>query len=333
MAAERDPIQPWFEALEAMGEYSGIRFGRVDETTGEVEWIDMSHKYYDGLGGFAKILRDRQCGIGSLPRIPHLVKESWWPFVKNTAVMLLPRKRLGIDTGENSSGDSLDYGSAPKAFAWHVFSEDETSLLRKASRVLQISVNSLLLRHLDRTIRSDIEDPSALVNWMVPVNLRGKVSTGDDTANHSSYLSVRLSASESPLEVHKQIYRKLRNGEHWANWKAYKLGRYCSEKLKIRIIKSDRGTARWNIGSFSNLGIWDSHKEIGKEGCKGPWLFAPPVLETVRIGAGCITFQNRLSLMIQAHPALTTDASVTKRWMREWLEQIRIDMISPRMEV
>ncbi|MCP5536061.1 MAG: hypothetical protein H7A51_07465 [Akkermansiaceae bacterium] len=329
MLFEQDPIRPWFEALESMGEYIGIRFGKVDEDAGAVEWLDLPHTQYDGIGGFAKILRERGAEIESLPRIPHSVSESWWPFVKSIPAILGPRKRLTILTG-SAAKDEKHFDMPPEALAWHVFSEEETALIRKAGRVLQISINSLLMRHLDRAIRQSLEDPSALATWMIPVNLRGKITREEDTSNHSSFVAVNLSASETPLDVHQQIYRRLKGGEHWANWKAYKLGKFLSPGVKEQTIKNDRGTSRWNIGGFSNLGIWDRHKEFTSQGCQGPWVFAPPVIEGIRIGAGCVTYQNRLSLMIQAHPALTTDAAITEAWMKEWVAQIQIDMATPR---
>lgn len=325
MSLLEDPIRPWFEALEGMGEYPGIRFGKIDEASNSVEWVDMTHAQFDGIGGFAKILRDRGAYVKSLPRIPHSSQESWWPFIRSIPLMLAPRRRLHINVNGGSENEE-DYNKPPQALAWHVFSEEETSMIRKAGRLLQISINSLLLRHLDRSIRYNLEDPSAVVTWMVPVNLRGKIKSEDDISNHSSYISVDLKSSETPHGVHQQIYKRLDKGGHWANWKAYKLGRFMSTEFKQKIIKNDRATSKWNIGSFSNLGIWDKHKEITNQDSKGPWVFAPPVLEGVRIGAGCVTFQNRLSLMIQAHPALTTDPDVATNWMKEWVAQIQIDM-------
>lgn len=331
MSVDQDPIRPWFETLESIGEYIGIRFGRVNEGSNTVDWLDMPHTEYDGIGGFAKILRDRGARVDGLPRTPHSISESWWPFIKGIPAMLAPRKRLSMVTGL-AENEQKTYNVQPPAIAWHVFSEEETTLIRKAGRILQISINSLLLRHLDRSIRQSLEDPSAVATWMIPVNLRGKIVRDVDTSNHSSYVAVNLAASETSLDVHKQIYKRLKRGEHWANWKAYKLGKYLSPSIKEQTIKNDRGTSRWNIGGFSNLGIWDRHKKISSEDCQGPWIFAPPVIEGIRIGAGCVTYQNRLSLMIQAHPALTTDASITKAWMREWIAQIQIDMATPRSD-
>jgi hypothetical protein len=86
--------------------------------------------------------------------------------------------------------------------------------------------------------------------------------------------------------------------------------------------------SQWNLGSFSNLGNWDSEKEITQAGCQGKWLFCPPVLRCQLIGAGCVTFQNQLSLMIQAHSELTTDSNLCKGWMQNWVKEIELDLAS-----
>jgi hypothetical protein len=60
----------------------------------------------------------------------------------------------------------------------------------------------------------------------------------------------------------------------------------------------------------------------------GSWLFAPPTLRFQQVGAGCITFQNRLSLLIQAHPELATNPAVPKAWMQNWVKEIEFDVAS-----
>jgi hypothetical protein len=36
-----------------------------------------------------------------------------------------------------------------------------------------------------------------------------------------------------------------------------------------------------------------------------------------------MTFQNRLSLLMQAHPELTTSPAVPKAWVQNWVEEIK----------
>ncbi len=319
-----DPIRPWFEVLESDGEFVGIRFGRVAAGSGVVEWKFLPHTEYDGIGGFAHLLREGGAEIGELPQITHPAALSWWAFLRHLPLQFGPRRRLRWRALRQGEGEVAGNGP-PVAVAWHVFSEEETARIRRACRLSQVSVNSFLLKYLDRAVRPYLADPSAAIPWMVPVNLRGKVRQARDTDNHSSYVGIRVLASEGVRDVHRRIYRRLAAGQHCANWKAYAVGRLASPALKKRLIDSDRAVSQWNIGGFSNLGHWDPDKTITAEGCLGSWLFAPPVLRSQLVGAGCVTFQGRLSLTLQVHPDLTTSPQVPQEWMRAWLREVELN--------
>ena len=163
---------------------------------------------------------------------------------------------------------------------------------------------------------------------MIPVNLRGKVKRDTEFENHSSYVSVRVGAYETVYDVHRNIYTALASGEHWANWFPYKSSIILPAAARRFAIKIERAIAQWNLGGFSNLGDWDPEKKIRQQDCEGAWLFAPPVLRCQMIGAGCVTFQNHLSLVIQVHPELTTSSAVPKDWLTGWIKEIEMDIMS-----
>ncbi len=94
------------------------------------------------------------------------------------------------------------------------------------------------------------------------------------------------------------------------------------------LIQANWSRPRGTSGGFQTLGDWDPEKEITQSECLGSWLFAPPVLRFQQIGAGCVTFQNQLSLLIQAHPELATNPAVPKAWMQNWLKEIEFDVSS-----
>lgn len=315
---KRDPIKPWFEALEAMGEFIGIRFGRIPPGSQEVEWKYFPHSEYDGIGAFGHLLREAGERLEELPQITHTAPYSWKPFFKALPKTFGPRKRL--EWSKLSTGEPLENTNQPApAVAWHVFSEDETATLLSVSRQADVTLNTFLLKHLDTAVRPDLADPGAATPWMVPVNLRGKVHRDRDTENHTSYVAFVLNENDALTTVHDRIYQTLKRGEHWGAWKGYSATRPLPRGLKLFAIKTDRATSQWNLGGFSNLGVWDRAGEIHHPDLNGSWLFCPPVLRFQMVGAGCITFQNRLSLLIQAHPDLTTSPEVPATWLKRWL--------------
>jgi desulfoferrodoxin (superoxide reductase-like protein) len=204
--------------------------------------------------------------------------------------------------------------------AWHLFSESETKELLNKCRVAQITVNSFLLKHLDRAIRPEIRRPELGIPWMIPVNLRGDFQHPDDTANHVSCVEVTVSPDDSAKAIQKQILNRLRRGEHRANHLLLGLGKFLSHRAKVKFLRKDRSKRTGNIGAFSNLGVWDAEKKLKDD---ASWLFCPPVVKGQLLAAGCVTFQNRLGLTIQNHPKLPLSGNTVKTWMSRWVEGIR----------
>jgi hypothetical protein len=329
MAKKRDPIGPWFVAAEELGEYIGIRFGRIppggpDE---QPEWIFLRHTGTDGIGGFAKILRQRGASLDRLPQIKHPSQPSRLAFLQLLPKFLKPRQRVYLRrlAGEKTSSTKQN---PPTSVAWHAFDESATTQIRRVCRKSGVTINSFLLKHLTKAIRPSLQDESSVVPWMVPVNVRGKVTLGCDTDNHTSYVGVHVRSYETVDDVHRNIYDALGRGEHWANWQGYKLGLFINGGLRRFLIKKELAMSQWNLGGFSNLGDWDPEKKITQPECQGAWLFAPPVLRCQLLGAGCVTFQNRLSLTLQIHPELTVEPKVAQDWVQSWVKEIEMDVAS-----
>jgi hypothetical protein len=322
-----DPIKPWFVAAEDLGEYIGIRFGHVPPGATEAEWIYIRHTDADGIGGFAKLLRARGAVLPKLPQIKHPSNPSWLPLIKSLPKLLKPRHRLkwGPLSGKPMKSTK---DNPPPAAAWHIFEEQETGQIRRACRKRGVTVNSFLLKHLTKAVRPFLADEAAVVPWMVPVNLRGKAAGETDTSNYSSYIGVKVASYETVHDIHNKIYASLARGEHWANWYAYDASRGLGHAIKKNLMASGRCMPEWYLGGFSNLGDWDAEKMISAEACAGGWLFSPPVLRCQLVGAGCVTFQNRLSLTMQIHSELSTDPAVPQAWVNNWVREIGIDLSS-----
>ncbi len=322
-----DPIASWFEAAEDLGEFIGIRFGRIAPGASDPEWIFLRHTDFDGVGGFAEILRRRGAVLDRLPQINHPVSPSWSSVLRALPKYVSPRRRV---LWRSQPGATASYKSQdpPKAVGWHVFDEAATTQIRHVCRKSGFTVNSFLLKHLTKAIRPFLQDQSAVVPWMVPINIRGKVDRGRETDVHTSYVGVKIRSYETIHDIHRNIYAALHVGEHWANWQMYLLGRFIPASVQRWLVASELGTSQWNIGGFSNLGDWDPDKQITQPDCLGNWLFCPLAFRCLSLAAGCVTFQNQLSLMIQAHPTVTTDSAVPRSWVQNWVKEIEIDLAS-----
>ena len=323
-----DAVSQWFLDGEALGEYIGIRFGRVAPGRPEPEWIFLRHAEVDGIGGLAEILRRRGAQVDRLLQLKHPAPPSWLPLLGALPKYLTPRRRVEWTPLEQGPALGGSIAQPPPAVAWHVFDEATTTQIRRVCRKASVTVNSFLLKHLTKAIRPYLADQSSVVPWMVPVNLRGKVVRERDTANFSSYVGVQVRSYETVRDVHQNIYAALARREHWANWYAYRLGRLLGSPGRKFLITRQWATSQWYLGAFSNLGDWDFEKTIRQNDCLGGWLFAPPALSFQQVGAGCVTFQNRLSLTIHVHPHLTTNSAVPRAWVANWVREIEMDLVS-----
>ena len=322
---ERDLISPWFLSAEELGEYIGIRFGRIAPGAAEPEWIFLRHSETDGIGGFAEILRSRGAKLERLPQLKYPSAPSALAALKLLPKFMKPRHRVKWRRlpGETEKSTSKQ---PPRAVAWHVFDEATTIGVRRICRRSGVTVNSFLVKHLTKAIRPFLEDESSIVPWMIPVNMRGKVSFSRDAENHSSYVGIHVRSYETVYDVHRNIYAALGKDEHWANWQVYKLSRITSNGIRKFLIAKELAMSQWNLGGFSNLGDWDPENKITQPDCLGDWFFCPPVLRCQLLGAGCVTFQNRLTLVIQAHPELTVSSEMPQAWMQNWVREIEIDL-------
>src|SRR6185503_6400172 len=114
-----DPITPWFIAAEELGEYIGIRFGHVPNGETEAQWMFLRHTEYDGIGGFAELLRRRGADIPRLPQIKHPAAPSRIALIKSSLKALGPRRRLKWAPLER--GPILENTlQPPPAVAWHL---------------------------------------------------------------------------------------------------------------------------------------------------------------------------------------------------------------------
>ncbi len=289
----------------------GIRYGRVANGAGEVEWHFVSHIDCDGIGGLGRLLRERGIEIGKLPDTKHPCRG-----------VIAPLWKLWRDSGKvvkcAARADWLALGCGtriPEAVAWHLFTADETLEMVNRCRASGVTVNSFLLKQLDHAVLPGLAKPKSRIRWLVPVNLRGDVRYDDDTANHVSCVETCIAPDDSAEVIQADILHRLKRGEHRANHLLFMAGGFLSHEGKVDLLRKERAKRNGNIGSFSNLGVWDANDASGDG-----WVFCPPVVSGQLLGAGCVTFQGRLGIAIQGH---SSAPAVVEGWMTRWLDLIR----------
>ena len=306
----------WFRAAEAAGDDMGIRSGKKPLSSEEVEWSFISHIDCDGIGGFTRFLREHGAEVMALPQTNYSnrqILKPLWNFMRQNS----NEAKLALKNDWMSPTTEVD--TSREAVACHLFTEEETKALRNACRAQKVTVNSKLLKSLDSSIRSDVKKPSSSLSWLVPVNLRGDIKSKDPTANHASCIRVIVASEDSVNVIQNQISERLECGEHRAGFLILLLGIFLTHHRKVSILRKRDDKPAGNIGAFSNLGVWDSEKEINfSDAC----FFCPPVCRGYLLSAGCVTFQNRLSLTIQAPSGGVESFNRVSKWMQSWVDEM-----------
>ena len=148
-----DPISPWFVICEEEGEFIGIRFGRIAAGMNDPEWMFLRHMDFDGVGGFAELLRRGGADLQRLPQIKHPANPSWFSLIRALPKVLKPRHRIQWGPLDRGPTVACTNSQPPQAVAWHKFDEASTTQIRRVCRKNGVTVNSFLLKHLTKAIR------------------------------------------------------------------------------------------------------------------------------------------------------------------------------------
>ena len=143
----------WFLASEATGDFMGIRYGVVLQGSDTVEWHYVSHCDCDGIGGFARLLREHGAEVRELPKTKTPCRGVIGPLWR-----LWRDSRKDVELANRSDWRQSDSKNTSRsdAVAWHLFTEEQTQDIREKCRRNKVTVNSLLLKHLDQAVRPEI---------------------------------------------------------------------------------------------------------------------------------------------------------------------------------
>lgn len=311
--------------MEAIGDPSPIQFGQVRGAA--VEWTDLPHARFDGVGGIAHLLRARGLKVSPLPTATRLERPGFW-----SRVWGVLRHDPSGDKKPRVAWKSFDpgrrqQGPKPPPAAWRLLTKEQTDRLAARAEAEGASTNSVLLAALDGVVAPRLTANEAPSLWMVPVNMRGPVTRPRDTQNQSSYLPVSVPRGASPAVVHAEVKRLLADRVHWSVWFQVESGRWVGRKFYEKAIRSyyARPGHPW-LGAFTNLGAWPLEGDESPPGVDDVdgWLVAAPVFKTIPLASGVMTWKGRLGLTLRAHPALTEDQTQVEGWLTAWVDSLKV---------
>jgi hypothetical protein len=310
-----DAVGAWFPVLEKLGLDVRIAFGRLRYGTGDVEWTYLPHQDFDGIGGFAHLLRAEGLPAAPLPsgreeKAPSALRQLWLSLLHSwdARVRQVSWKRFDWSARGPAAG-----------LAWHALSVEETARLRERAERLEVSVNTLLLWTLDRAVRALwlAEEPRGGRRWLIPVNLRGAVRLSRDTANHASFIAALARGDATPAEIHASVRASARRLSHWGAWWWLGISRWIGEGGMLRLMEYYEKRRHSWMGSFSNIGEWNAGSGTGDVR-----FFCPPASRSHPVASGAVTWNGRVALSVQLHPGLSPGPEGARATMDAWSREL-----------
>ncbi len=323
-----DGLGAWLSSIEDSGEFIGIRFGRIKSTQNEPEWFFLPHSHFDGIGGFAHLLRNRGYPhLLQLPQIKFKKRPSSCDLIQHSlhyCISQFKRTATARLKKETPIHPQKSLSSLPaQSVAWKTYNRATTQSLLSKARANGVTLNSWLLTALDRGIRHSLDHPHGPVSWLIPVNMRGGIQLPMDTDNHASLVDIIISPFEPAAGIHRQIHHKLHDSKHWLFWHFIQKTAALGERTRQAILrKAQSHSKREWLGSFSNLGAWNLLPIDGGAQTNEDWLFCPPVAKNLPLGAGCVSFNGKLSLTLQIHPDYASNPKTAESLLNHWMNEL-----------
>lgn len=310
-----DWVAEGFAAMRDCGEDISIVYGQVNRAAlrAQPDWVELPHDQFDGIGGLAHLLRQRGCRVDQLPELRG-DRLTLSRSLRGLAA-ISPALKLRTQAWRNFDATRVaSFRPVGQRVAWKLLTELQTRSIVAAAKAAGVTVNTLLLFHLDRAVAAQLVPESASRLWMVPVNLRGGLAQRHpESFLKMSFVPVDLRSRPSVGQLQQQIASLKQRNCHWGSWTALHLGKLIGAAGLRRELRSrDRKNNGWT-GIFSNLGVWSVAGG-------GHWVFAPAVSRVHPIGAGCVTLNGCMALTVQLHEALGGGLEAAYDLLTAWTE-------------
>ena len=310
-----DRWAPWFSAMEALGEDTRIRWGKIGLDGVLLESGLVPHGAHDGIGLFVKLLREHEGFTGEMPKL----RQTPPPARRRLDVALRVLRAPDRASLPWKHFDLRPSSALPAAFAYTVLSQDETRALIAPRGRAKAMLSCRVLHALHSAVVPDLAGASDRNVWLVPVNMRGAVKTADELANQISFLPIGLRDGASALDIQQTMRDMLRADLHWGTWDAMGLrallGRHFVRAFTRHLYRGlvRRGGTGW-LGSFSFGGV------VAAQGVtpKFAWYGVPPTSLMWPISAGSFAWGGQMSLALQVHDSLGKNASWAAGAVEEW---------------
>ncbi|MCG8668413.1 MAG: hypothetical protein MI867_03300 [Pseudomonadales bacterium] len=311
---EIDYLGRWFEVRRTLGIEDAIAIGRVDLSSGTVEWKEYAHAEWDGMGALSHFLESVGYGPQELLNVSHPQPNSIW---KRIALAFNPfGTEKPVPTLWNNYDDSTNGESV---LAWKVLSSEQSKIIENNFKDQSVSESSYFLWSLNKTVKQLLKNDDIL-SWFLPVNLRGPFRKSNPRANHSSGIYFNVSGSASPNDVQQKIRVQLKQNRQWGLLYQTHIGALLGPALMRYILNKTIRESRY-VGSLSMLGEWPIENSVHKNANEAILICAPgsPMYP---IATGVIKWKDQYTLCLRINPALQQTQQQVEDMLERWVDHL-----------
>lgn len=304
----RDPVGMWYAARKQRGQDDRMWFALYRDGLPAPQWYTCSHRFSDGVGAFALLLKEKNLESQPLPRGRETAPPEWrevWR-ERNAA----PHGNVKVDW-KWLDGSLRACGSHDPVSI--LLDANQTQVIEAAAAAAGVSSAVWLMWTADRALRQTLARPGSITGWVFPVNLRGAIRSVDDYANHSSGFIVTLDEGADADDCRLQVRERFQRHEHWRQWLMLTLGRWVGQRVVNLLYRLAEPAPGRYVGSYSNLGEWNVP---GIDGlcCNAPGSAAYPV------AVGTMLCNGRRSLSCRLHPVIGGYTGPAIEFLKVWRE-------------
>lgn len=305
----RDFVGMWYGARVRLGLDDRMWFGIYEQGRTTPQWHTRSHRFSDGIGGLALLLRE-QYGhdCGPLPRgreekMPHW-REIWRQQKPQPQAQGKPAWRI-LEPALRDCSSHI-----PVSLLLSVM---QSRGIEQRAREAGVSSTVWLLWTADAALRVTLTAGNSVNDWIYPVNLRGAVHAEDEFSNQCSGFRLRLAQSDDARSLKQQIADCFARHEHWRQWMLLTLGRWVGQRGINFLCRFLQATPGRYTGSYSNLGEWNVPGLDGIN-ANAPGSPAYPVAVSTVLCNGRRTLACRLHPVVGGSPGRAIE--FLKHWRR-----------------
>lgn len=301
-----DWVGYWYEIAKSRGQNDMMTFANVDLTHEKTEWIDVSHAKTDGFGAFTNILDSKNLSLNPSNKKSRVGRPSLGKALRSIFSGLNNMKSIPIDWIFFDQRASVNNN---REINYINFDRDTTNKIEDFINGKNFSLNSLLLSCFKDVYVDHFASGNKKGKILIPVDMRSGLEDIYHQQNCSSGVYVELETVDDPYSLHQKIKSSLVQGAHWGNWWLANIGKIIGKKGAAYLSKKSSRNSYY-LGTFSNLGEWQTDHLKSKNDNSNVWLIAAPGSKNYPLFLGAIKVNGELTLSVKVHPSVLAEPDV-----------------------